>query len=80
MVIKKEAAQVIEFITKSGDKAIDISSLNKTAVEALNLSGIIRYPDPAHITLTYGGEIVAKVLQDVQKNISDIDSWKENFK
>ncbi len=80
MLIKKEGAKVIQFIMEASDKAIDLSSLNQSAVEALNLAGIIRYPDPAHIKLTYGGEIIAKVLQNVTSRIGPVDDWKENFK
>ncbi len=80
MIIKKDAAEVLLFILESGEKAIDVANLNKGAVEALNLAGIIRYPDPAHIEFTYGGEIVAKVLQRVQEKIASVESWRENFK
>ncbi len=80
MVIKKEAAEVILFIVESGEKAIDVSNLNKRAVEALNLANIVRYPDPAHIAFTYGGEIVAGVLQRVEEKIASVDNWRENFK
>jgi hypothetical protein len=80
MIIKKDGAEILKFISESSDKAVDVSTLNQSAVEELNLAGIIRFPIPAKIELTYGGEIVAKVLQNIQSNIGSVDSWKENFK
>lgn len=80
MIIKKDGAEVLKFIIESSDKAIDVSNLNKSAVEELNLAGIIRFPIPAKIEFTYGGEIVAKVLQNVEPQIGSVDEWKENFK
>lgn len=80
MVIKKEGAQVLKFILEASEKAIDVSNLNKGAVEALNLAGVIRFPTPAKIEFTYGGEIVANVLQRVEAKIAPSETWKENFK
>ena len=80
MVIKKDAAEVLKFITESPQKSIDVSNLNKSSVETLNLAGIVRFPTPAQIELTYGGEIVAKILQAVEEKTEPVDSWRENFK
>ena len=80
MIIKKEAAEVLKFILESSDKAIDVANLNKGAVEALNLAGIVRFPTPAKIELTYGGEMVADVMQRVEAKIGSVDSWRDGFK
>ena len=80
MVIKKDAAEVLKFITESPQKSIDVSNLNKSSVETLNLAGIVRFPTPAQIELTYGGEIIAKILQAVEEKTEPVDSWRENFK
>ena len=80
MIIKKDAAEVLKFITESPQKSIDVSNLNKSSVETLNLAGIVRFPTPAQIELTYGGEIIAKILQAVEEKTEPVDSWRENFK
>ncbi len=80
MVVKKEAADII-FELADGKKHItDIKNLNKGIVEELNLGGIVHYPIPAEIELTYGGELLAQILQSAKKHIIDYESWKENFK
>ncbi len=80
MVVKKEAADII-FELADGKKHItDIKNLNRDIVEELNLSGIVHYPIPAEIELTYGGELLARTLQRAKKHITDYDDWKENFK
>lgn len=80
MVIKKEAAKIILELLNSNTKTIKTEALNNEALEELNLSGIIRYPMPAVAEFTYGGQIVADVLNRVKDNIQNIDEWKDNFK
>jgi len=80
MVIKKEAAKIILELLNSDVKTIKTASLNKEALEELNLAGIISFPMPAEAEFTYAGKIVADVLNRVKDNIENIDEWKESFK
>ena len=70
MIIKKKALDVIKQIK---DKTtVDIKELNNEFIEELNLSGIIKFPTPAVVELTYGGNIIADILNRVEDKI-DID-------
>lgn len=70
MIIKKKALDVIKQIK---DKTtVDIKELNNEFMEELNLSGIIKFPTPAVVELTYGGNIIADILNRVEDKI-DID-------
>jgi len=77
MVIKKEAAKILlELLQK--DK-IEYNP-NSEAVEELNLAGLITLPKPIEIELTYGGRVVANILNNLKEKIENIDDWKDNFK
>jgi hypothetical protein len=69
MIIKKEAAKIILELLNSDTKTIKTEALNNDAVKELNLAGIIRFPIPGVAEFTYGGEIVANVLNRVKDKI-----------
>ena len=74
MVIKKEAGKLLLKLLEA--KKLTVADLNNEAIEELNLSGLVRFPIPAEVELTYAGEEIANIL----KNSVNLDDKKDNFK
>jgi hypothetical protein len=70
MIVKNNAIKIILDLLNSEKKTLDVKDLNSEAIEELNLSGIVRFPTPATVELTYAGEIVANVLNSVKNSIN----------
>ncbi len=78
MLIKKEAGKILLKLLNSDDKSMNIKNIDDN-IEILNLSGLVRFPIPAKVELTYSGVMVAEVLKQISNDI-DFDKFDENFK
>jgi len=80
MLVKKEAIEILLSIYKSENKNISIEKLNDISIQILNISGLVKFPTPTQIELTYSGGIIADVITRLESKISDMKEWSENFK
>jgi hypothetical protein len=79
MIVKKEAAKILLALQKAGKKSINIEKLNSEALTELNLGGLVRFPIPAEVELTYGGGLIAKALLDLEEKVN-LEEFDENFR
>jgi len=70
MIVKKKAIDILLELLNSKNTTVDVKSLNTESVEELNLSGIVSFPTPASVELTYAGNIIANALNNVKENIN----------
>ncbi len=69
MIIRHEALNIMLSLLNSKEKTLSVDALNNEIVEELNLSGLVKFPTPATIELTYAGGIVADVLNRIKDKI-----------
>ena len=82
MVIKKEQAKHLLALLDSNTREIDVSKLNRDGIEELDFAGLVIFPTPASISLTYGGEMVARAIKSLidNRNIEAVANWDEHFR
>ncbi|WP_456485885.1 DUF505 domain-containing protein [Hydrogenimonas sp.] len=82
MVIKKEEARHLLALLDAPKREIDVSKLNEESLLVLELSGLTAYPTPGFVTLTYGGEMVARALGSLVENhaVDAIEKWNSGFR
>ncbi len=82
MIIKKEQAKHLLALLDSSTREIDVSKLNRDGIEELDFAGLVIFPTPASISLTYGGEMVARAIKSLidNRNIEAVANWDEHFR
>ena len=82
MVIKKEQAKHLLALLEAPAREIDVSKLNESGMEELEAAGLVNFPTPASVTLTYGGEMVARALRSlVEKGaLAPVAEWDARFR
>ncbi len=82
MVIKKDQAKHLLALLESPEREIDVSRLNEEGLGELEAAGLVRFPTPASVSLTYGGESVARALRAlVEKGaVEKVSDWDPRFR
>ena len=82
MVIKKEQAKHLLALLQSPSREIDVSKLNETGLEELEAAGLVAYPIPAAVTLSFAGETVARALASlIEKGaLPKVSDWDPRFR
>ena len=82
MIIKKEQAKHLLALLDSPKREIDVSKMNREGLEELELAGLVAFPTPAFVTLTYAGETVARALRSlVEKGVLEpVSEWDPRFR
>lgn len=82
MIIKKEQAKHLLALLDSSTREIDVSKLNKDGIEELDFAGLVIFPTPASISLTYGGEMVARAIKSLidSGKLEAVANWDEHFR
>ncbi len=82
MVIKKEQAKHLLALLESPKREIDVSKMNREGLEELEMAGLVTFPTPAFVSLTYGGEMVARALRSaIEKGaVEEVGRWDPRFR
>ncbi len=82
MVIKRAEATHLLALLQTKEREIDVSKLNETGLRQLQLAGLIHFPTPASVSLTYGGEMVARALQEAIEEglLPKVTDWNDRFR
>ncbi len=82
MVIKKEEAKHLLALLQNRSRGVDVSKLNDEGVEKLEAAGLIYSPTPSKLSLTYGGEMVARALESAinKEKVKNITDWDDRFR
>lgn len=82
MLIKKTHAELLLSLAPKGQEAVSVDQLNNTALQELQMQGILTLPTPSTVQLTYAGNMLAGVLQEAieQGLTTPVNEWKDGYR